>query len=88
MYGPQYSLSQRVRCPDFNGRNVSHLQIEDVQAEGGELQIANNVSGVPRHYGPFRGQLPALRKAAAGRMNRVRALPCLASTPCAGLPCV
>lgn len=87
LYGSQYSLSQRVRCPDFHGRYVSDIQNEFVQDQGGGIQIANDVSCVPCHHGPGRGQLPALRKAAASRMNRVRTLPCLAFMPCAGLPC-
>src|SRR6185312_9094627 len=58
-YGSEYGLSQPVRCADFNSRNVSHLQNEFVQGKGGELQVTNNVSGMPRHYGTGRGQLPA-----------------------------
>jgi len=86
-YGYEHRLSQRFCRLNFHGGNVSNLQNEFVQNKSGELQIANHVSCVPRHYGTGRGQLPALRKAAAYGMNRCRTLPCLASTPCAALPC-
>ena len=77
LYGYEHRLSQHFCRLNFNGGNVSNLQNEFVQDKSGELQIANHVSCVPRHYGTGRGQLPALRKAAAHGMNRGKALPCL-----------
>ena len=88
LYGSQHDLSQRFCRPDFNGRDVSNLQNEFVQDKSGQLQVTNHVSGVPRHYAPGGGELPALRKAAAHGMNHGGALPCLASGPCVDLPCV
>jgi hypothetical protein len=76
-YGYEHRLSQHFCRLNFNGGNVSNLQNEFVQDKSGELQIANHVSCVPRRYGTGRGQLPALRKAAAHGMNRGKALPCL-----------
>jgi hypothetical protein len=76
-YGHEHRLHQRFRRLNFHGGNVSDLQNEFVQDKSGELQIANHVSCVPRHYGTGRGKLPALRKAAAHGMNRGKALPCL-----------
>jgi hypothetical protein len=86
-YGYEHRLPQHFCRLNFHGGNVSNLQNEFVQDKSGELQIANHVSCVPRHYGTGRGQLPALRKAVARGMNRCGALPCLASTTCAGPPC-
>jgi hypothetical protein len=63
-YGHKYSLSQHFCWLNFNGGNVPDLQNEFIQDQGGQLQIANNVSGVPCHYTPGRCQLPAMRKAA------------------------
>jgi hypothetical protein len=65
-------LSQHFCRLNFHGGNVSNLQNEFVQDKSCKLQIANHVSCVPRHYGTGRGQLPALRKAAAHGMNRGR----------------
>jgi hypothetical protein len=79
-------LPQHFCRLNFNGGNVSNLQNEFVQDKSGELQVANHVSCVPRHYGTGRGQLPTLRKADAHGMNRGKALLCLASMPvCMGL---
>jgi hypothetical protein len=70
-YGPEHSLSQRFCRLNFNGGNVQDLQNEFIQDQGGQLQITNHVSGVPRHYTPGRGQLPALRKAATQGLSTV-----------------
>jgi len=63
-YGFQYDLSQRFCRTHFDGGNVPALQNENGPGPGGELQIANDVSDVPCHHRPGRGQLPALREAA------------------------
>jgi hypothetical protein len=64
-YGREHRLSQYFCRLNFNGGNVPDLQNEFIQDQGGQLQIANNVSGVPCHYIQGRGQLPPLRQAAA-----------------------
>jgi hypothetical protein len=64
-YGREHRLSQHLCRLNFNGGNVQDLQNEFIQDHGGELQVTNNVSGVPCHYTQGRGQLPALRKTAA-----------------------
>jgi hypothetical protein len=64
-------LSQRFCRLNFNGGNVQDLQNEFIQDQGGQLQITNDVSGVPRHYTSGRGQLPAMRKAATQGLSAV-----------------
>ena len=80
-YGHEHRLPQHFCRLNFHGGNVSDLQNEFVQDKSGELQIANHVSCVPRHHGAGRGQLSALRKAAARGMNRGRAVPRLVPRP-------
>ena len=70
-YGRKHGLSQHFCRLNFNGGNVPDLQNEFIQDQGGKLQIANHVSGVPCHYAPGRGQLPAMRKAAAQALSTI-----------------
>ena len=86
-YGPEYGLSQRFCCPDFNGRNVQDLQDANGPGRSGQVRVSNDLSGVPGDYGQVRGELPALWKVTAHCMNPGRAIPSFLCTHCAGLPC-